>query len=68
MANDIQGIKSFKSLVQVCLNEDKYLLCKFVSRAKSKPKLVVLIPKIKDSNNSHTFIIQSLPFFQDIRE
>lgn len=68
IAKDTQGIKSFKSLVQVCLNSDKYLICKLVKQAKTKPKLVALIPKIKQSNSSHMFIVQTLPFFQDVRE
>lgn len=64
--NDSVQVKAFYALVESMLSQNKVLICRFVARAKSEPKLVVLLPHI--GNHGPLLYISQLPTTEDIRD
>lgn len=64
--NDSTQVKAFYSMVEAMISQNKVLICRFISRAKSEPKLVVLSPHI--GTHGPVLYLNQLPTIEDIRD
>ena len=64
--NDSSQVKAFYAMVESMISLNKVLICRFVAKQKSRPKLVVLHPHI----GTHGPVLYSnqLPTIEDIRD
>ena len=66
LSSDINKSLFLSIFIQTCKKKEVYPLCRLVSRKNSSPKFVILQPRIKTFK--HLFIVNELPFFEDIRK
>eukprot|EP00341_Mesodinium_pulex_P000939 CAMPEP_0116893648 /NCGR_PEP_ID=MMETSP0467-20121206/3587_1 /TAXON_ID=283647 /ORGANISM="Mesodinium pulex, Strain SPMC105" /LENGTH=114 /DNA_ID=CAMNT_0004563419 /DNA_START=999 /DNA_END=1343 /DNA_ORIENTATION=- len=58
----------FKALVRVCVTQNRGLYCRYIRTSKSSPKLVLLWPKIKTSNELHLFYTLKVPYLDKVMD
>lgn len=64
--SDVVQVRAFTALVETMILQNKVLICRLVTRAKSEPKLVVLIPHV--GSHGAILYLNQLPTIEDIRD
>lgn len=64
--SDVLQVRAFTAIVESMISLNKVLLCRFIARSKTEPKLVVLHPHI--GSNGALLYLNYLPTVEDIRD
>lgn len=64
--SDSTQVRAFTAMVEAMIEQNKVIICRFISRAKSEPKLTVLMPHL--GTHGALLYMNQLPTVEDIRD